>query len=137
MFATLFPPPPKEPEAYTQLKAKLQARKPGPPNISIPATAHHILCRVSEAEQLLQRRHDWMYTVGRPRELRRRNMANLERQIEMHLGQAKYLAEHLALVRFVRFLAAVRIQRTILKLLYKPAGAGDGSCAHFFWFDCV
>ena len=96
MFATLFPPPPKEPEAYTQLKAKLQARKPGPPNISIPATAHHILCRVSEAEQLLQRRHDWMYAVGRPRELRRRNMANLERQIEMHLGQAKYLAEHLA-----------------------------------------
>ena len=29
MFAGLFPPPAKEPEAFTQLKAKLASRKPG------------------------------------------------------------------------------------------------------------
>ena len=124
MFAALFPPPPREPEAFTKLKAKLAARKPGPPNISVPVTVHHILSRVDEAEKLLQRRHDWMHAFHKPRELRLLNVSRAERQIDMRLSQARYLAEHLALVKFVRSMAATRIQRTILRLLYTPRDGG-------------
>lgn len=116
-----YPPVAKEPEAFTQLKAKLAAREPGPPTISVSVTAWHILNLTEDAEKLLQRRHDWMHAFHKPRELRMRNVFRAQRQIDMRLSQARYLAEHLALVRFVRFVAAVRIQRTILKLLYKPA----------------
>ena len=121
MFAALLPPPPKEPEFFTQLKAKLAARKPGPPNISVSVTAWHILNLTEDAEKLLQRRHDWIHALHKPRELRMRNVSRAQRQIDMRLSQAKYLAEHLALVKFVRYVAATRIQRTTLKLLYKPA----------------
>ena len=124
MFAGLFPPPPKEPEAFTQLKAKLASRKPGPPNISVAVTAWHILNLTEDAEKLLQRRHDWMHAFHKPRELRMRNVARAQRQIDMRVCQAKYLAEHLALVRFVRYMAATRIQRTILRLLYTPRDGG-------------
>ena len=121
MFAGLFRPVPKEPEFFTQLKAKLAARKPGPPKISVVVTAWHILNLTEDAEKLLQRRHDWLHAFHKPRELRLLNVSRAERQIDMRLNQARYLAEHLALIRFVRFVAATRIQRTMLKLLYKPA----------------
>ena len=121
MFAALFPPPPKEPEAFTHLKAKLASRKPGPPNISVAVTAWHILNLTEDAEKLLQRRHDWMHAFHKPRELRMRNVSRAERQIDIRRNQAKFLAGRLTLVKFVRYMAAVRIQRTMLKLLYKPA----------------
>ena len=124
MFAGLFPPPPKEPEAFTHLKAKLASRKPGPPNISVAVTAWHILNLTEDAEKLLQRRHDWMHAFHKPRELRMRNVSRAERQIDMRLSQARYLAEHLALVKFVRSMAATRIQRVTLRWLYTPRRGG-------------
>ena len=65
--------------------------------------------------------YDWLHAFHKPGMLRLLNVSRAERQIDIRRNQAKFLAGRLTLVKVVRHMAAVRIQRTMLKLLYKPA----------------
>lgn len=121
MFKKLVPPPPTTSTAYIDLKQKVEAYTYTPPRR--PPCARDVLARVLAIERRilisLERRERNLLFAGDPQ---------VDRDIEF---QERCVAEALEEIRFLlrrsicfsvrRLVACVVIQKTLLKLLYRPA----------------
>ena len=121
MFHGLLPPPPTTSTAYLDLKKKLDAYAYQPP--PIPTLSWTDLVFVIENHErrihdLLERRErnrQWL-----PNANREKRIDYLERRIDEKLACARLQVRRAVLHRLRRTICCVVIQRTLLKLLYKP-----------------
>ena len=120
LFKNLIPPPPPTPTAYAQLKKQIDKYVHRPPLPPLPAhLVVVILCdHERKVEDLLARRERNRAWLPHPDAESRIDF--LERRVEEHLAAARMLVHNLVRWRLRRLVACVVIQRTCLKLLYKP-----------------
>ena len=121
LFKNLIPPPPPTPTAYLDLKKKVDEYVYRPPPPPLPSyTVVVLLCdHERQVVDLLARRERNLAWLPNPNAERRVDF--LERRIEEHLAAARLLVHDLVFYRLRRIVACVVIQRTCLKLLYRPA----------------
>ena len=123
MFRGLLPPPPTMSTAYIDLQRKVKehARKPRVQEF-YRICPHAALARINILEACIGKSLDmherWAMNLGHPSSEKRR--AWHTNRIEEALVEIRRLVHVLRLRRFARYLSVVRLQRTMLKLLYQP-----------------
>ena len=120
LFKNLIPPPPPTPTAYLDLKKKVDEYVYRPPPPPLPSyTVVVLLCdHERQVVDLLARRERNRAWLPNPNAESRIDF--LERRVEEHLAAARLLVYNLVFNRLRRIIACVVIQKTCLKLLYKP-----------------
>ena len=118
MFKNLIAVPQRD--AYDALKKKVEAAK-GFRLFPVPLSANATLRIVCHHEQhiqdLLEEREMLLHRDGPPTE---RTIDFIERRIDESVAAARLLVYHQVFHRLRRLVACVRIQRTMLRLLFAP-----------------
>ena len=124
IFKNLIAPPPPTPTAYLDLKKKVDEYVYRPPLPPLPAhVVVAILCdherKVGDLLARRERNRAWL-----PNPNAESRIDFLERRVEEHLAAARLLVYNLVFYRLRRIIACVVVQKTCLKLLYKPRPGG-------------
>ena len=121
MFKKLVPPPPTTSTAYIDLKQKVEAYTYTPPRR--PPCARDVLARVLAIERRilisLERRERHLPFAGEPQV--DRDIEFQERCVAEALEEIRFLLRRSLCFRVRRLVACVLIQKTVLRLLYRPA----------------
>ncbi len=105
-------------DAFWALKKKVDEHVFRPPvPLSENATLRIVCHHVQHAEELLEEREVLLHRDGPHTE---RAIDFIERRIDESVAAARLLVYHQVFHRLRRLVACVRIQRTLLKLLYTP-----------------
>ena len=122
MFKKLIPPPPTSSEAFQALKRKVEAHALKPPPVynfhrACPRAA---LTRIEILEGRIVKYLDfyerWATDPGRSRI----RVAWHKNRVDEAMDEARRLVRAIKIRKAARLLAAVRIQRTALRVLYQP-----------------
>ena len=105
-------------DAFWALKKKVDEHVFRPPvPLSENATLRIVCHHVQHAEELLEEREVLLHRDGPHTE---RAIDFIERRIDESVAAARLLVYHQVFHRLRRLVACVRIQRTMLRLLYQP-----------------
>ena len=121
MFRGLVAPPPTTSTAYLDLKKKVDAYVYQPPPIPTLSSADLVIVienherRIYDLLERRERNRQWL-----PNPSKEKRIDFLERRIGEELACARLHVRRAVLHRLRRTICCVRIQRTMLRLLYQP-----------------
>ena len=120
-FKNLVAPPPTTSTAYLDLKKKVEEHVYQPPPIPTLSSADLVIVienherRIHDLLERRERNRQWL-----PNPSKEKRIDFLERRIEEELACARLQVRRAVLHRLRRLICCVRIQRTMLRLLYQP-----------------